>query len=157
MRIVHCNRCQYRSLSNRFELRLSKQPFTPVSMTGTTDTRQRLGLLGERIAARYLVQNGWEIVAHRYRAGRRDVDLIAKFGDTIAFVEVKCRRSEAFGTPVEAVNHRKQRELSRAVSVWVDRHGSDKMTYRFDVVGVLIIGQNVRIRHVANAFNLKIS
>ena len=117
-----------------------------------TQQRQALGLLGERIAARWLKHNGWHIVQHRFRSGRRDVDLIVRSSHTIAFVEVKARRGDTFGTPIDAVHHRKQRELGRAARVWVDRFGSDEMTYRFDVVGVLIDGQNVRIRHVPDAF-----
>ena len=56
--------------------------------------------------------------------------------------------------PVEAVNWRKQRELVRSASVWIDRHGRPTDSYRFDVIGVLMEGERVRIRHVANAFSL---
>lgn len=70
----------------------------------------------------------------------------------IAFVEVKARRGDQFGSPVEAVHFRKQRELSRSARVWVDRHGSSELSYRFDVIGVLISDSSVRIRHVPDAF-----
>lgn len=117
-----------------------------------TQQRLALGLLGERVAARWLARNGWSIVQHRFRSGRRDIDLVVRSQDMVAFVEVKARRGQSFGTPVDAVHHRKQRELGRAARVWVDRFGSDKMTYRFDVVGVLVDGQNVRVRHIPDAF-----
>ena len=68
-----------------------------------TKQRQALGLLGERIAARWMRRDGWEFVAHRFRSGHRDIDLIMRRGHEIAFVEVKARRGEAFGSPVEAV------------------------------------------------------
>lgn len=74
--------------------------------------------------------------------------------DHVAFVEVKARRGGAFGSPVEAVHHRKRRELGKSARVWVDRHGTKALHYQFDVVGVLIIGQSVRIRHIPNAFEL---
>jgi putative endonuclease len=119
-----------------------------------TDHRQALGLLGERIAARWMQRQGWSIVAHRFRSGHRDVDLVVRRGDEIAFVEVKARRGDAFGGPVGAVGFRKQRELGRSARVWVDRFGSEASAYRFDVIGVLISGQKVRIRHVENAFPL---
>jgi len=121
---------------------------------GMTKARQALGLLGERIAARWLRRDGWEIVAHRFRSGHRDVDLIVRRGPLVAFVEVKARRGEAFGSPVEAVHARKRRELSRSAQVWVDRHGEPGGEYRFDVVGVLVDGERVRIRHVPDAFSL---
>lgn len=117
-----------------------------------TAARQRFGELGERIAARWLRRRGWRIVAHRFRNGRRDVDLIAELGGTVAFVEVKARRGDEFGGPVEAVTWRKQRELIRSANVWIDRFGTPETAYRFDVIGVLMSGDVVRVRHVENAF-----
>jgi putative endonuclease len=119
-----------------------------------TKQRQALGLLGERVAARWLRRQGWALVAHRFRSGHRDIDLIMRAGLEVAFVEVKARRGDAFGSPVEAVHWRKQRELGRSALVWVDRHGAEGLTYRFDVVGVLVNGQNVRVRHIPDAFPL---
>ena len=117
--------------------------------------RQRLGELGERIAARWLRRRGWRIVAHRFRNGRRDLDLIAEQEATVVFVEVKARRGTDFGDPIEAVGWRKQRELIRSAHVWIDRFGPAEAAYRFDVVGVLIEGESVRVRHVENAFQLQ--
>ena len=119
-----------------------------------TKQRQALGLLGERIAARWMLQEGWTIAAHRFRSGHRDVDLVMRRGREIAFVEVKARRGQEFGDPVEAVHHRKRRELVKSAQVWADRFGNSSNIYRFDVVGVLLTGQKVRIRHVENAFDL---
>ena len=70
----------------------------------------------------------------------------------VAFVEVKARRGERFGDPVEAVGWRKQRELTRSAHVWIDRFGTPGLAYRFDVVGVLVHADRVRVRHVENAF-----
>jgi putative endonuclease len=117
-----------------------------------TKQRQALGLLGERIAARWMQREGWQLVAHRFRSGHRDIDLIMRRGQDIAFVEVKARKGGTFGSPVEAVHARKRRELSRSARVWVDRCGGPGLSYRFDVVGVLISDSNVRVRHVENAF-----
>ena len=119
-----------------------------------TAPRQALGELGERIAARWLVRGGWKIVTHRFRSGHRDIDLVAERDGTVAFVEVKARRSGGFGGPVEAVGWRKQRELARSAAVWIDRHGRPGEAYRFDVIGVLLADDRVRVRHVENAFLL---
>jgi len=119
-----------------------------------THARQALGLLGERIAARWLLREGWQLIAHRFRHGHRDIDLVVQRGGEIAFVEVKARRGDTFGSPVEAVHARKRRELVRSAKVWVDRHGAEGLEYRFDVIGVLISGQNVRVRHIPGAFVL---
>lgn len=120
-----------------------------------TNHNQRLGELGERIAARWLVRKGWRIIYHRFRNGRRDIDLVAQRDALIAFVEVKARKGSDFGDPVEAVDHRKQRELTKSARVWIDRHGRDDDRYRFDVVGVLLDGQRVMVKHVENAFAVR--
>ena len=95
-------------------------------------------MLGERVAARWLARRGWEIVACRFRSGHRDLDLVARRGALVAFVEVKARRGLAFGDPVEAVRWRKQRELVRSANVWIDRFGRPGDAYRFDVIGVVL-------------------
>lgn len=117
----------------------------------STDT-QAFGELGERVAERWLRRQGWRIVQRRFRSGHRDIDLVAERDGTVAFVEVKARRGTAFGDPVEAVNWRKRKELTRSAQVWVARHGRAGEAYRFDVIGVLMAGERVLIRHVPDAF-----
>ncbi len=119
-----------------------------------TKQRQALGLLGERIAARWFARQGWGVVCHRFRSGHRDIDLVLRRDNEILFVEVKARRGDTFGGPVSAVHHRKRRELCRSSQVWVDRFGAPELSYRFDVFGVLISETGVRVRHVPNAFSL---
>lgn len=112
------------------------------------------GLAGERVAEQWLVGKGWRILARRYRAGRRDIDLIAERDGVVAFVEVKSRRGGRFGDPVEAVNWKKRKALVRAASSWISRAGVEAAFYRFDVIGVRVGGGRVRVRHVENAFEL---
>jgi putative endonuclease len=116
--------------------------------------RQALGELGERIAERWLRRRGWRVVQRRYRSGRRDIDLVVERDGTVAFVEVKARKGAEFGGPVQAVNYRKRKQLERSAMTWIDRHGREAESYRFDVVGVLLDGAEVRICHVENAFAL---
>lgn len=119
-----------------------------------TQHNQRMGQLGERIAARWLERKGWRIVYRRFRNGRRDIDLVAQRDAMVAFVEVKARKGAEFGDPVEAVDHRKQRELVKSAHVWIDRHGRTEESYRFDVVGVLVDGERVLVKHVEDAFRV---
>ena len=114
--------------------------------------RKEFGELGERVAERWLRSRGWRVLQRRFRNGHRDIDLVAERDGTVAFVEVKARRGVRFGDPVEAVDWRKQRELARSAAVWVDRHGRPNDSYRFDVIGVLMDGNSVRIKHITNAF-----
>jgi putative endonuclease len=116
--------------------------------------RQAFGELGERIAERWLRRQGWRVLQRRFRSGHRDIDLVVERDGTVAFVEVKARRGSRFGDPVEAVNWNKQKQLAKSAFTWIDRHGRPDESYRFDVVGVLIEGDRVRVRHVANAFSL---
>ena len=119
--------------------------------------RQAFGELGERIAERWLRRQGWRIVQRRFRSGHRDIDLVAERDGLVAFVEVKARRGQRFGDPVEAVNWKKQRDLGRSARVWIARHGRAPEAYRFDVIGVLVAGPRVRVRHIENAFPLYLS
>jgi putative endonuclease len=120
--------------------------------------RQAMGRKGEQVAARWLAVHGWAIAERRFRNGRRDIDLVAVRpegeGRSVAFVEVKTRASEDFGGPVSAVNWRKQRELSRSAKVWMARFEKPGDTYRFDVIGVILAPDKVRVQHVENAFLL---
>lgn len=116
--------------------------------------RQAFGELGERIAERWLRRRGWRVVQRRFRSGRRDIDLVVEREGTVAFVEVKARKGAEFGGPVQAVNYRKRKQLERSAMAWIDRHGREAESYRFDVVGVLLDGAEVRICHVEGAFAL---
>ncbi len=115
---------------------------------------QAFGELGERIAERWLARQGWRVVHRRYRFGHRDIDLVVERDGTVAFVEVKARSGAEFGDPVEAVNWRKRRELERSALSWISHHGRPRESYRFDVVGILVQGRRVLVRHVENAFEL---
>jgi len=117
-----------------------------------TRTRQAFGELGERIAARWLEAHGWRVLERRFRSGRRDIDLVVERDGTVAFVEVKARHGEEFGDPVEAVHWRKRRDLARSAAAWMEQRGPPAASYRFDVVGILVAGSRVRVRHLENAF-----
>ena len=124
-----------------------------------TTARQTMGVKGERVAAKWLRMHGWNIVEHRFRNGHRDIDLIVEREDpdsvrTVAFVEVKTRTEDSFGGPIGAVNWRKQRELSRSAKVWMTRFQRPGDTFRFDVIGIILGSENVRVQHVENAFLL---
>lgn len=122
------------------------------------DLRQAIGALGERVAARWYEAHGWRVLARRFRSGHRDLDLVVRAGDLVAFVEVKTRCGPALGGPLAAVGWRKRRELVRSAQVWLARHGRAGEAYRFDVFGVEIDagrGRNrVRVAHRPDAFQV---
>ena len=102
------------------------------------DPRHELGRQGEKLAAKFLRTRGYKILCRNYRArGGGEVDLVCKQGDTFVFVEVKTRRSLAFGRPYEAVNHAKQRLIAKGARAWMRRLKGANVYYRFDIVEVL--------------------
>jgi putative endonuclease len=123
-----------------------------------TMARQTMGIRGERVAEKWLRVHGWDVAERRFRNGHRDIDIVATQqkadGRTVAFVEVKTRKSADFGGPVSAVNWRKQRELSRSAKVWMSRFQKPGDTFRFDVIGVILESEKVRVQHIENAFLL---
>lgn len=102
----------------------------------------------------YLAARGWRIEAHRFRLGRHDLDLVARRGRVVAFVEVKSRRSSGFGAPLEAVGSRKRAILGRVAAAWQLRHGRAGEVYRFDLISVLERDGSAVISHLADAWRL---
>ena len=113
-----------------------------------SDPRHRLGLASEEQAIRYLQSRGWDVVAHRFRAGRIEIDIVARRGHLVAFIEVKARRGTAFGSPFEAITGGKRREIVRAARVWMDRHGQRADVYRFDCIAIV----DNQLDHLEDAF-----
>jgi putative endonuclease len=119
------------------------------------DQRQVLGLEGEHIALAYLTACGWLMEAHRFRMGRHDVDLIVRKGNTVAFVEVKTRRTNRCGSGLEAVSWRKQRDIARVATAWLLRYGRREDEYRFDLVVVQrTAAGEPQVEHVSDAWRL---
>jgi putative endonuclease len=127
--------------------------FTPT--TEWEDERQLRGLEGERLALAYLTSCGWSIEAHRWRMGRHDIDLIVRRSGVVAFVEVKTRRGNACGSPLEAVPKRKQSIIGRVAALWALRFGRKDDTFRFDLLAVhLHPAGRVEIEHLEDAWRL---
>lgn len=83
-----------------------------VSGTSVRDNpRRALGQFGERLAANHLEANGYRIIERNHRTAEGEIDIIASLEDTLAFVEVKCRRGSRMGTAVESLTPAKQRRM----------------------------------------------
>lgn len=100
------------------------------------DPRQTLGLAGEEAACAELVRRGYEILARRYRTRAGEVDLVARDGASVVFVEVKTRASDAFGGGATAVTWQKRQRLARVAVEFLARSGQWNAPCRFDVVVV---------------------
>jgi putative endonuclease len=95
------------------------------------------GAAAEQLAAELLQRSGWHVVHRNWRFQRREVDLVVRRGDLIAFVEVRARRTGRWGHPLETVDSRKRRDLEAAARAWIARHGGARDAYRFDVITFL--------------------
>ncbi|WP_231714370.1 YraN family protein [Desulfonema ishimotonii] len=116
--------------------------------------QQHFGREGESLAARYLEQNGYQILVMNYRAPTGEIDIIAREGNTLAFVEVKARRSGRFGSPKHAVDRRKQRKISMTALHYLKETGQHNVRARFDVISILSATALPRIELIRNAFGL---
>jgi putative endonuclease len=116
------------------------------------DDRQGLGAWGENLAARHLAGKGYEIVARNWRCETGELDLVARDGEDLAFVEVRTRRGQALGSPEESVTPAKQARLINLAETYVqveDWQGG----WRIDVVAVVLDqrGRLLRVDHYENA------
>ena len=119
--------------------------------------RHETGLWGEQQAERLLTQKGYRIVGRRVRVGRRDeIDLVARDGQVLVFVEVKTRKGEAYGAPAASVDRNKRRVLSRAAVRYMKKLRAPPPYFRFDVVEVIGTKgcETPSVRHIERAFGL---
>jgi putative endonuclease len=115
--------------------------------------RIELARAGEEIAARYLIGCGWRIVGRNVRCGRTgEIDIIAARAGVLAFVEVKTRRTDAFGTPGEAVTWRKQNRIRAMARAYLVSARPRAESIRFDVVEVRTAGAGPLVTHLEGAF-----
>jgi len=120
-----------------------------------TEARLALGAWGEDQAVEYLRQQGIKIIERNFRTLVGEIDIIARHKSVLLFVEVKTRRSNAFGTPQEAVGPRKQRQIIRTAQWYLQNHKNIKLQPRFDVVAILCQSDGTAlITHLPDAFSL---
>ena len=109
----------------------------------------------EELAASYLRRRGYKILHRNLRLDRFEVDIIAQKRDTVVFVEVRSRETDAVAAPEESVNFTKRQHLRSAARRYIARYGKPDLYYRFDVVGVVMPPEErPRITHYENAFTM---
>lgn len=117
----------------------------------TEGNTRKTGQKYEEQAVAYLTDRGYVIVERNYKCPYGEIDIIARDGEYLVFLEVKYRRSDAWGSPGEAVDGRKQRRISRAALCFYGKNGYERdIPCRFDVIGV---DGNEKITHIENAFD----
>lgn len=117
-------------------------------------TRQALGALGERHAARMLRAKGLRILEGNYRTNFGELDIIARDGDTLVFVEVRTRSASDVFTPLASVDAKKQEHVTRMAHHYLRTRRLSECFYRYDVVEVIATktGQVQEVRHHVGVF-----
>ncbi|WP_062287244.1 YraN family protein [Demequina phytophila] len=100
--------------------------------------KDEVGRYGEELVARRLVADGWEVLERNWRCALGEVDIVAREGDEVVFVEVKTRRSDAFGGALAAVTVRKVRRLRLLAGEWLAEQPRGWTGARIDVVAVTL-------------------
>ena len=119
--------------------------------------KDAVGQYGERVAAEHLVSSGLVILDRNWRCADGEIDIVAREGDALVFVEVKTRSSVAFGDPAEAISRAKATRIRKLALLWLQQNpavpGGFRRELRFDVVGVVrsAAGPAV-VRHLRAAF-----
>ncbi|MBF0606899.1 MAG: YraN family protein [Magnetococcales bacterium] len=118
-----------------------------------------IGKYGEWVAMCYLKKLGYSIVEKNYKNDVGEIDIIAKEGQTIVFVEVKTRRSDTFGDPVEAITYRKRNKILNTALLYIQGI-SPEPSVRFDVISVKLThnqhspAYHKTLQHIKDAFEL---
>lgn len=119
-------------------------------------TRERidLGKRGEELALERLRALGYKCIVRNYRCPLGEIDIIAKDGDCLVFVEIKTRRNKSLGITKEAVTGRKRRQLSKVALAYMKNNLCCDVKSRFDVVAINLSQGGQQIEIVKNAFDL---
>jgi putative endonuclease len=111
-----------------------------------------IGTNGERIAAKFLQNKGYRILAQNWRYGKKEVDIIAETARDLVFVEVKTRSGFAFGFPEEAVTPQKKAFLKTAAAAYFEAAATQKLL-RFDIISILLRADTSHeLHHIEDAF-----
>ncbi len=129
------------------------QRSTPDSDRQDKAAHIRLGHAGEEAAATLQLRAGFRLLDRNWRQGRLELDMVCRDGAELVFVEVKTRRSEAYGGPAAAVTPAKRRLLTRAAQAWLTAHQAWHSPCRFDVVCLLRHGDTFSAEHYPHAFD----
>lgn len=129
-----------------------------IALTGAGAEKPRkqaknpLGDRGENLAARHLRDKGYKILNRNFKAPMGEIDIIARDGKTLVFVEVKTRAYDD-PSPEEQVNDEKKHQITKAARFYLSRYGASQPPARFDVVAIVWAGnQPPIIRHIERAF-----
>ena len=122
--------------------------YKKMAVEGEDRHNKKLGAQGEKKAVKFLKRNKYKIIAKNFVSPYGEIDIIARKGDVLAFIEVKTRLSDIFGLPNEAVDERRKRRYIMGANYFLINKNID-LCVRFDIIEVF----RGQINHIENAFS----
>ena len=132
---------------------IHRRSFSPVrslvepAATAMPPLRQTRGRIGERVAAAFLQERGYRLLDRNFRSPWGEIDLVAEEQETLVFIEVRARRNDRMGSPLESITRAKQRKLVLTAQEYLQRNGLEERQWRIDVVGIRL-GQGNLVKSV---------
>lgn len=112
---------------------------------------REIGKINEDLAVDYLKKRNYRIVERNFRRKFGEIDIIAKDRDTLVFIEVRSRKDDFFGSPLESIDQKKIRKISRTALSFISKTDQEFSSIRFDVISIV----NGEIEHIENAFEVE--
>lgn len=136
---------------------MSNSKYTKNKLAGKTGSSQRreLGDMGEAVAARYLSEKGLTVIERNWRTRDGEIDIVAKDGETLCFIEVRTKLSNLRGHPLATVTGPKQRKIAVLAQRYLQENGMEDQPVRFDVVGVRLDGEVYKVSYIPGAFEAR--
>jgi putative endonuclease len=117
-----------------------------------SDYKKQIGNKGESLAEDYIKRKGYEVIHRNYRCKLGEIDIIAKDGDTIVFIEVRTKQNENFGSPQDSVTSTKISKISKTALSFIQEKNLSGYSYRFDFIAITFSQGKPNIEHIENAF-----
>jgi len=114
--------------------------------------KRKTGREGEELACKFISELGYQILERNYQYGHGEIDIIAKDGDTIVFIEVKYRKSLEYGNPEDSITKNKKHQIRKTAEAYIYEKNINEQTCRIDVISILHLpNQEPIINHYINA------
>lgn len=110
--------------------------------------KRKFGIIGEKLAQGYLINNGYEILKTNFYTKRGEIDIIAQKEECIIFIEVKTRSNLNYGTPAMAVDFIKKKHIKTAAKIYLHLNNLQESKIRFDVVEIYIQNGKYNVNHI---------
>lgn len=116
--------------------------------------RHITGKIGEDIACQYLSKNNYKIIERNFNCRQGEIDIIAKDKNEIVFIEVKTRRNNSYGSPIDAITYYKQKHIIKSVQYYLYKEKLENSFVRIDVIEVYSKEEKYYVNHIKNAIEM---